>query len=153
RKSSRRTMKVSRGLLLGGVASAYASVGIPRWPAGAAEYTLKFATTVPVAESMSAHALQAAARVLRDTGGRLEIQVFPNSSLGGEAELLGQVRIGAIDFVQLGYLIVATVVPAAGMVTLPFLFQNHDAAWRTCDGPLGKYIEAGAAKVGIRPLR
>jgi TRAP-type transport system periplasmic protein len=44
--------------------------------------------------------LQAAcAEILAETKGLLAIEVFPNSQLGSDADMVSQVRSGAIDFV------------------------------------------------------
>src|ERR1700730_18040760 len=104
-------MKLSRASALTGTASAFATICIPRFPAGAAEFTYKLSTSVAVAEPMSARALEAAVKIYRDSNGRLEVKVYPNSVLGTDSDALEQLRIGALEFLELGGQVLANVVP------------------------------------------
>lgn len=115
----------------------------------AAEYDWKFGHGFPASHPVNVFALKAAEKIKQDTGGRVVISVFPNSQLGGDSDLLGQVRSGGVDFFSTGGLIFATLVPVAAINGTGFAFSSYDAVWPAMDGGLGAYVRAGFDKVGL----
>jgi tripartite ATP-independent transporter DctP family solute receptor len=144
--------RLARRSVFAGAASGVAAVCLLRYPASAAEFTYKLATTVPTAHPLTSRALEAAARIGRESGGRMELQVFPNSVLGADDAMLQQLRIGALEFYQCGHPPLSSFVPATGLDGLPFIFSTYDEAWRASDGALGNYIRAQIAKAGLQPV-
>ena len=55
----------------------------------------KFANNTPVTHPMNMRAQEAADRIKEATGGRVEIQLFPNNQLGSDTDMLSQLRSGA----------------------------------------------------------
>ena len=88
-------------------------------------------------------------QVKQESGGRMEIQLFPNSQLGGDSDLLSQVRSGAIDFFSTGGLIFANLVPIAAINGTGFAFKNADTVWPAMDGELGALIRRGFDDAGL----
>ena len=118
-------------------------------PAGAAEFTYKFANNLPAAHPMNIRANEGVARVLEATGGRVEIKVFPNNQLGSDTDMLSQLRSGAVDFFTLSGLILATLVPPASINGVGFAFKDYDQVWRAMDGKLGEFVRGEIAKRGL----
>jgi TRAP-type transport system periplasmic protein len=117
--------------------------------ARAAEYDWKFGHGFPATHPVNVFALEAAAKIKQDTGGRVDIQVFPNSQLGGDSDLLSQVRSGGVDFFSTGGLIFATLVPVAAINGTGFAFSGYDKVWPAMDGALGAYVRKGFDKAGL----
>lgn len=141
-------MIVSRRAVLAGLGGA--SLAMPYIAhAVAAEYSWKFGHGFSPTHPVNTFAIQAAARIREETGGRVEIGVFPNSQLGGDSDLLSQVRAGAIDFFSTGGLIFATLVPIAAINGTGFAFRNADAVWPAMDGELGALIRKGFEKAEL----
>jgi tripartite ATP-independent transporter DctP family solute receptor len=115
----------------------------------AAEFSWKFGHGFPASHPVHTFAVEAAAQIKQDSGGRVDISVFPNSQLGGDSDLLAQVRSGAIDFFSTGGLIFATLVPIASISGMGFAFKNIDDVWPVMDGELGAHIRQGFDKVGL----
>src|SRR5437868_1315369 len=82
-------------------------------PAHAAEFSYKFSHALPATHSMNVRTLQGAKRIVEESSGRMEIQVFPNSQLGSDPDAMKQTRAGSIEFVAISGPIVATLVPLA----------------------------------------
>jgi TRAP-type C4-dicarboxylate transport system substrate-binding protein len=117
----------------------------------AADYSWKFGHGFPATHPVHTFALEAAARIKQDTSGKVDIGVFPNSQLGGDSDLLSQVRAGAIDFFSTGGLIFATLVPIAAINGTGFAFRSSDAVWPAMDGELGALIRKGFEKAELHP--
>jgi TRAP-type transport system periplasmic protein len=79
----------------------------------------------------------------------MEVQLFPNSQLGGDTDMLSQLRTGAIQMFNLSGLILATYVPVAAINGIGFAFKDYDQVWTAMDGPLGAYIRGVIGKAGL----
>src|SRR4051812_19262025 len=74
------------------------------------------------------------------SGGRDQIRVFHSRQLGEEKETIEQTRAGAIDLNRTNVAPIASVVPEANVLVLPFLFRSVDHLNRVLDGPIGAEI-------------
>lgn len=97
--------------------------------------------------------LQAAcAEILAETKGQLAIEVFANSQLGSDADMVSQVRSGAIDFVATAGGVWANLIPVAGITGTPFAFPSLQTAFSAVDGELGAHVRGEFAKVNLAPV-
>jgi tripartite ATP-independent transporter DctP family solute receptor len=76
----------------------------------------------------------------KGTQGRYKCQQFPNSSLGGEREMIEAVQLGTLDVVNTSTGPVGNFVPEVKIVDIPFLFRDYDHARKVMDGPIGQDI-------------
>ncbi len=118
-------------------------------PAHAAEFVYKFGNNVPDAHPTNVAMRKAAERIRQDSSGRLEVQLFPNNQLGGDTDMMSQVRSGALEFYMLSPLVGATLVPPAAISGVGFAFPNYDVLWSAMDGDLGAFVRAELRKVGL----
>nr|WP_315593622.1 TRAP transporter substrate-binding protein [uncultured Cupriavidus sp.] len=93
----------------------------------------------------------ACADILRESDGRLDIQVFSNGQLGSDTDTIAQVRSGAIDFVSTAGLVWGTLVPVASINVAAFAFPDYQTVWNAMDGELGAHIRNAFAKVNLVP--
>jgi tripartite ATP-independent transporter DctP family solute receptor len=140
---SRRTFIKGTGaaLLTSGVFSSHST--------RAAEFSYKFANELPENHPVNQWAAKAAAKILEETSGSVEIKIFPNSLLGSQTDMLSQVRSGAIDFVPVSGIILSTLVPVSSIHGLGFIFPNYASVWTALDGDLGKHVRAQIEKAGL----
>ena len=117
--------------------------------ARAAEFSLKLANNSPLTHPQTVRAQEAADRIKQATGGRVDIQVFPNNQLGSDTDMLSQLRSGAIDLFTLSGLILSTLVPAASINGIGFAFKDYDTVWKAMDGKLGQFVRAEIDKRGL----
>jgi tripartite ATP-independent transporter DctP family solute receptor len=132
--------------------AAFATIGILRRPADAAEFTYKLGFDEPLSHPMTIRANEAAQKIKLDSGGRLEIQVFPNSQLGDDTAMISQVRLGALHMTLMSDGILSGVVPLAAIENVTFAFSNYKQAFEAMDGPLGANVRAAIAKAGLYPF-
>ncbi len=126
-----------------------AGVAMPSILRAAPTFKLKFANIMPVDHPLNTRMTEASKLIQEQTNGQVEIQVFPASQLGTDADMLSQLRSGALDFFANSGLIAATLVPAAAITGLGFAFSDYPQVWKAVDGPLGKHIVNAFAKVNI----
>src|SRR5689334_16061181 len=88
------TRRSATKLLTGGFAAPF----ISRQALAAAEYAWKFGHGFPASHPLHVRAAEAAEKIKQETNGKVDIVVFPNSQLGGDSDLLAQVRSGAVQF-------------------------------------------------------
>jgi tripartite ATP-independent transporter DctP family solute receptor len=145
------TTTLTRRNLVGlGAGVALAGFGVPLRYAHAAEYVFKLGTDVPDAHPINIHARKAAEAISRESNGRLELQIFSNNQLGGQSDMLSQLRAGALEsFALSGVNVLSTIIPTSSIYGLGFAFPNYDAVWRAMDGELGAYLRAQIEKAGL----
>ena len=138
---------ISRRAVLG--ATLLASPALLSRPARAAEFNWKFATNIPPTHPSNAQAQAAIDRIREQSGGRLNITLFPNNQLGGDTDMFSQLRSGAIHLFPLSGLVVQTVVPEAGANGVGFAFKDYDTVWAAMDGEFGSAIRSKIEGAGI----
>lgn len=87
--------------------------------------------------------------VYERTNGQIEIQVFPNSQLGGQRELLESLQLGTADMAMASSAVLGNFVPTAQVIDLPFIFRDLEHVYAVVDGPLADEIYAGAEEKGM----
>jgi len=145
---SRRTLlKVSAAsAVLGGVGAPFVA------RAQTAEFSYKFANNLPESHPFVARAREMAAAIKTETNGRFDLQVFPNSQLGSDTDMLSQVRSGGVEFFTLSGLILATLVPAASINGIGFAFPDYPTVWKAMDGDLGAHVRGEINKSGLEVM-
>jgi tripartite ATP-independent transporter DctP family solute receptor len=140
----------SRRHVLQGLAALPAAgiIGMPRY-ARAAEFSLKYANNLPVTHPLNVRAQEAANRIAQETNGRVEIQIFPNNQLGGDTDMLAQVRSGGVTFFTPSALVIATLVPVAAINAVGFAFADYGQVWPAMDGGLGAHVRKAIEKVNL----
>ena len=121
---------------------------VPRF-ARAAEFSYKYGNNLPVTHPLNVRAQEAVERIARETKGRVEIKIFPNNQLGGDTDMLAQVRSGGIEFFTPSALVIATLVPVAAINAIGFAFSDYDQVWSAMDGRLGAHVRAAIAKTRL----
>jgi tripartite ATP-independent transporter DctP family solute receptor len=120
--------------------------------ASAARYRYKFATGQSLTNPINIRIQQALDRIQNASNGKLHIRLFPNNELGSDTDQIGQVRSGAIQFLNVAASVLATVVPAASLVNVGFAFSDYDQVWKAVDGAVGQYINSQIQAAGIVPV-
>jgi TRAP-type transport system periplasmic protein len=117
--------------------------------ARAAEFSYKYANNAPIDHPINVRAREAVAKIKDESKGRIEIEIFPNNQLGGDTDMLSQVRTGGIEFFTLSGLILATLVPVASINGIGFAFKSYDQVWPAMDGALGAHVRGAIDKAGL----
>src|SRR5581483_4411924 len=123
---------------------------------GAATAQGKVTLRIGHVTSLQAIAVQAASKLKEAaeslSNGEIEVQIFPNGQLGGELEMVSQVRLGTLDMAMAGSGIVAAIEPTFSITELPFIWKSRDHAWKVLNGPIGDKMFALLEPKGIKAL-
>jgi TRAP-type transport system periplasmic protein len=144
-------MNLTRRQLIQGAASAAAVTAAPMKLAFAqsAEFTYKYANQVPATHPVNIRAKAAADAIRHETNGRLDIQLFPSNQLGGDTDMLSQLRSGGIEFFSMSGLILSTLIPHASLSGVGFAFPDYASVWRAMDGNVGAYVREQIGKANL----
>ena len=112
----------------------------------------KIGCNTPADHPLSLRLAETAAAVTRQSGGRLAIHVFPNSQLGSDADMLSQLRLGALELFAAPSLTLSTVVPLSGLPSIGFGLKTYDQVWAAMDGGVGDLVRAAIGKTGMVPM-
>ena len=109
--------------------------------------TLKIGYILSKDSQLGAGAQAFAEEVAKRSGGRLAVEQYPNSALGGEVEMLKALQLGTLDLAFITGAPLPNVVPEVGAFNIPFIFKDVDHAHAVLDGPIGQdYLKKFDAK-------
>lgn len=106
------------------------------------------------AEDRSTHKalLQFKEELEEKTEGRIEVQIFPNSELGGDEELCESVAMGTIQMCLPSTSVLTAYNERIGILDMPYLFTDSQSAFNALDGELGDQIDEWIAGNGFISL-
>ena len=121
--------------------------GLPRPAAAAtAQYTLKYGNYQPMEHPNNVYAAKMAAKIAIESNGKIDFQIYPNSQLGSDTDMLSQLRSGALDFMALTPSTVGMLMPVQQISALGFVFKDYDHVWAAMDGDLGAMLRQQLAQ-------
>jgi tripartite ATP-independent transporter DctP family solute receptor len=98
-------------------------------------------------------ALMFMARLVEEgTAGRHRIRVFHSRQLGEEKDTIEQTRVGAIDLNRTNVAPIGSLIPAANVLALPFLFRSFDHLHKVLDHAIGDEILTSSQRHGFVSL-
>jgi tripartite ATP-independent transporter DctP family solute receptor len=147
-------MAISRRKLIAATASSvWATSVLTRRATAAAEFEFKLGVNTPDTHPLTLRLIEAAKAIGAQSSGRLNVTVFPNSQLGGDPEMLSQVRAGGIELLAAPSLTLSTLVPLSGLPSIGFAFQSYDQVWAAMDGGVGELVREAIGRAGIFPMK
>src|SRR3984885_11156276 len=155
RQSARETikMKITRRGLIGAASAALAATALSKPSSAAAEFEFKLGVNTPDTHPLTVRLTEAAHAIGAQSSGRLNVTVFANSQLGGDPEMLSQVRSGGIELMAAPSLTLSILVPLSGLPSIGFAFPGYDQVWAAMDGGVGGLVRDAIGKAGIVPMR
>lgn len=88
----------------------------------------------------------------RETDGRIVVDVYPNSALGSEREVIELTILGAVELACPSNAPLATFAPELLVFDLPYLFRDREHMYRVLDGPIGESFGEPLRAKGLRLL-
>ena len=75
------------------------------------------------------------------TEGRISVEIYPNAELGGDEELCESVAMGMIQMALPSTSVITAYNEQIGILDMPYLFNDAQAAFDALDGALGEKID------------
>ena len=130
------------------IAAALAAGMVVSTAASAAE-RLRVAGNFPLDHSVSRAMEVFKEKVEERSNGDIRVDLFPAMQLGGATENVDQVRSGTIFAVFTSIAYFTRTVPEYEAVSLPFLFDSREQAFKVMDGEVGDIFDAKMAELGF----
>ncbi|MBV6642890.1 MAG: TRAP transporter substrate-binding protein [Cyclobacteriaceae bacterium] len=93
-----------------------------------------------------------AEKVKENSGGKLQINIYPSGQLGQERELLELMQIGSIEITKVSAAALENFVPSYKVLGLPYIYRNQEHRFAVWDGPIGEKLLAEGADYLMRGL-
>lgn len=116
------------------------------------KYVIKFAHVSPANRATAMGVERFKQLVEERSNGRVEVQVYGNAQLGGDAEAIQGLQLGTIQMTGAGGSTYSRLYKGFLVFDLPFLFPTREDAFRVFDSETGKKILAGLESKGIKGL-
>ncbi len=140
---------ISRARFALGAAASVLAVPAVISSARAATFDYKHAHHLPATNPLHLRYVQLWDAVRRESGGQLNVTVYPANQLGSSPELFTQVRTGAIQFMTASGGTLSAVIPSSGIEETGFVFSSPAQGFAAMDGPLGAYIRKDIERAGL----
>ena len=118
------------------------------------EYTISLGHICSETHSLHRACLEFEKYVEAESGGAIQVEIHPNSVLGGDEAMLESVAMGTLTMVAPSASVMNTYVPAFGILAMPYLFTSPEDAFAAVDGELGQLLDQKLldANVGLTNL-
>jgi len=143
---------IDRRTLAGAVVAIVAALGAS---AAEAQKTLKYAHFQPAKDDQPKHvaALAFKEHVENATGGSIKVEIYPAGQFGKDQPTMEGLKLGTLELAVAHDGAIATVYKPIGVLGIPFLYDDHEHAWRVYDSPwLQEFSQDMVKKTGIRLL-
>ena len=140
-------IKTTKKLIIAGVAAMLMSNS-----AIAAEMTLKLGHLANEQNAWHKAAVKFGEELSSLTDGRIDVQVFPNETLGKEVDLINGMQLGSVDMTITGETL-QNWAPMAALLAVPYAYATLEDMDAVADGEIGDKIEQQILeKARIRPI-
>lgn len=130
------------------------ALGLPL-AAHAQTKTLKYAHFQPAKDDQPKHVAAMAFKehVEKATNGSVKVEIYPAGQFGKDQPTMEGVKLGTLEMAVAHDGAIATVHKPVGVLGIPFLYDNHEHAWRVYDSAWLQGFSADMVKkTGIRML-
>jgi tripartite ATP-independent transporter DctP family solute receptor len=106
---------------------------------------LFFAHSLPISHPVHKGILEMQKALKENSGGKLQIKVFPDGQLGSEREALELLQIGSIAMTKVSASALSNFAPEYKITVIPYLFRDSEHLFKNLEGEVGKQLlESGS---------
>ncbi|CDG51657.1 putative transporter [Halomonas sp. A3H3] len=136
-------------------AGAVAAFGLTAWSGvvvASDSHTIKFGNVISAGDTQNQGYELFAEQVAERTDGRITVEVYPDSQLGGEREMIEATQFGDIEMTAPSVGVLANFDKSLQVFDFPFIFEDAETAYEVLDSELGDEMLAGLADSGLIAL-
>lgn len=119
---------------------------------GSSSVTLRLGHVVADGSSLDKGLDKFAELVAEKSDGTMEVQVYPNSTLGDNTSMAEQLQFGSLDMMAPSVAALSGFTSATALFDMPYLFKNEAAAEEVVDGEIGDAVGAALEEPGFHLL-
>ncbi len=108
----------------------------------AADYIMKVSHVVSASTPKGKAADFFEKRVEELTGGKIDVQVFPNSQLYGDGEEIKALAMNNVQVIMPSLSKFTSIAPQMQLFDLPFIFRDKDHLYKVMDGEVGAILKS-----------
>jgi tripartite ATP-independent transporter DctP family solute receptor len=109
---------------------------------------IRFAHPAPPAHGWHIWAEQFKKSIEDKTGGKIQVQIFPNAQMGNERDTAQAVRIGSLEMGAIGVGLMNWV-PEMSITDAPFLWKSREQSYRAIAGAFGDDLRKRSLEKGF----
>ena len=109
---------------------------------------IRFAHPAPTAHGWHIWAEQFKKTIEEQSGGKIQVQIFPNAQMGNERDTAQAVRLGSIEMGAIGVGLMNWV-PEMSITDAPFLWKSRAQCWNAISGAFGDDLRKRSLEKGF----
>ena len=129
-----------------------ALLAAPVHAAGQKSILLRLGHEMPENHPYHAGAMKFAEILEKNTNGEMKIQIYPNGTLGKQAQLVEGLTMGTVDLALTNTPVLEKYEPLLAVLVMPYVVRDWDHLYRVVDGEIGAELNARLEKKGITVL-
>ncbi len=114
--------------------------------------TMYLAHTLPTSHPVHQGMEVFAEKVAEESGGKLQVKIFPDGQLGSEREVLELLQIGSISMTKVSAATLANFAPEYKVMGVPYLFRDKKHLFDVLEGKTGEDILLSGSEYLLRGL-
>lgn len=114
--------------------------------------TLYFAHSLPTSHPVHKGILIMQEALLKNSGGKLQIKVFPDGQLGSERETLELLQIGSIAMTKVSASALSNFAPEYQVLVIPYLFRDGEHLFKNLEGDVGRQLLESGTEYLLRGI-
>lgn len=120
--------------------------------AGGDSYTIKFGNVISAGDTQN-QAYDVFAELVKErSDGRITVEVYPDSQLGGEREMVEATQAGDLEMTAPSAGVLANFDDSLQVFDFPFIFEDAETAYEVLDSDIGDEMLAGIEDSGLVAL-
>ena len=117
-----------------------------------ASYTIKFGNVISAGDTQNQAYEYFAELVNERSDGRITVEVYPDSQLGGEREMVEALQAGNLEMTAPSVGVLANFDDSLQVFDFPFMFEDAQTAYDILDGEIGDSLLGGIEDTGVKVL-
>lgn len=113
---------------------------------------IKLAHGLDVNHSVHKAMVRMGEELVKNSNGKLVLEIYPSQQLGTERECLELLQIGSLDITKVSSGALENFVPRMKVFGIPYLFRDRQHSFDVLDGEIGKELLADGEKFWLKGL-
>ncbi|MGO3777811.1 MAG: TRAP transporter substrate-binding protein DctP, partial [Canibacter sp.] len=119
---------------------------------GEGSYTIKFGNVISPGDTQNQAYDYFAELVDEKSDGRINVEIYPDSQLGGEREMIEAVQSGNLEMTAPSIGVLANFDDSLQVFDFPFIFEDAETAYEVLDSEIGDEMLSGIEDSGLHAL-